>query len=179
MNSSGVLNPHILKKDYHDGRKVVDNFGDKSPEIKQWVERNNNWLQPWDERSSIMNSLVFEDVLWEYSKEWESPTDYTMNVDDEHEIEYIRWKIMIDEFFETERDPATRRKAYKKLLLHYHPDKWGNNQSLEKEMIDDHILRYLKQNEKRFKEPYWQLSHSTWKRHRSYNKWGNVFKKWK
>ena len=116
-----------------------------------------------------MNSLVFEDVLKEYSKEWDMSTKYTMNVDDEHEIEFIRRKIMIDEYFEQEWNADKRRKAYKKLLLHYHPDKRSKNQTIEKEMIDDHILRYLKTNVKKFKEPYRPSSLTE----------GKVFGKWK
>ena len=120
--------------------KAVDNFGEKSPEVQQQMVQNSKLLKPRDNNTSIMNSLVFEDVLKEYSKERDMSTEYTMKVDDEHEIEFIRRKIMIDEFFEQERDPDKRRKAYKKLLLHYHPDKRSKDQTIEKEMIDDHIL---------------------------------------
>ena len=43
--------------------------------------------------------------------------------EDRKEIEFLKRKILIEDFFKREQSKQRRNLVYKKLLLHYHPDK--------------------------------------------------------
>ena len=65
-----------------------------------------------------MQRRIYDDDLFPHTEKLDYITDK-----DKKEIEFLKRKLMIDEFFKKETDPLLRKTAFKKLLMLYHPDK--------------------------------------------------------
>ena len=63
------------------------------------------------------------------------------------EIEFLKRKLMIDDYFAKEDDMDERRRAFKRLLLHYHPDKRRSDGS----DVQRQVFEYLQSKQIEFK----------------------------
>jgi len=66
------------------------------------------------------------------------------------EIEYYKRKLVIDDFFKRVLDRERRKAVFKRLMLHYHPDK---NKGLDPQLASQ-LFQYLRLNKIEFKEGF-------------------------
>ena len=69
--------------------------------------------------------------------------------DELDEIKFYKRKIVIDDYFKSERCPNKRKKLFQKLLLSVHPDKQDDYK--EQDAIQSYVLEYLMTNKEVFK----------------------------
>lgn len=92
-------------------------------------------------------SWVYEDSLAN-SIEFASISNPEVIEPSSKEGQYIKWECIIEDYFKS-HSLHERRKAFRRLIYYYHPDKYPRNLSEEKWEVNWRLFNYIKENKER------------------------------